>query len=213
MSKSKHARVQSNRMMEFIYEAKRNIVPPDGGWIHFKGNPMASRGYRVDIGLRQVGVRHMDIYFAYNEECPWTVVEEALGYRAHGAEEICDFVEEVNGLRPGMQLTKVDLVTPVPTRVCAWAGEIARTDEETIQLLLAEGYLETIEFANRSQNPVWDEATRDLIGSLMVDGLNMQQAQNELIRAGEKFERQLIMPNYFYRPIGAYREMFCEEDD
>lgn len=199
-------------IMEIIYKAKRNIVPPEGGWVHFKGNPLAPRGFRVDGGLRDVGVRHMDIYFAYNEHCPWGAVKEALGYRPYAAGDICDFIEETNWLRPGLQLTKVDLVTPVPTRVCAWSGEVAKTDEETIQMLLGEGWIETIEFASRSKNPVWDELTRDMIGSLMLDGLNMYQAQNELIRAGEQFERKVILPAYFYRPIGLYRDMFCEEE-
>jgi hypothetical protein len=64
------------------------------------------------------------------------------------------------------------------------------------------------------ESPVWDELTKDLIGSLQLDGLSFQEAQFELISSGEvEFECDPHLPPYFYRAIGDYYNQFCEEPE
>jgi hypothetical protein len=190
----------------------------------FKGNPYALRGLRVPSSLRDEGVKHLDLYYAYDEGTPWHDMDEEAGYYLRDlkkdaltqeeAREHLEWVWQSNEIEGSMQATWVTLHTPSSHLIRAWCGEVATITRSTIDLLLQSNYLEIVSFAKQQENPVWDDATRDLVGSFMLDGLSLNQAQDELIRAGEKFKRALPkLPTYFYRPIGEFRAQFSEEPE
>jgi hypothetical protein len=194
--------------MEAIYNQKRNTVPLQGGWVTIKGNPYAKRGLRIPSSIRDEGVRHMDVYWGYNEECPWKLSGK-LNKLAD--EEIVDDVLYLHGISD-MQLTKLTIHTPSSLQTCFWAGELALFSDQLISMLQEEGWLQTIPFGGLIEHPIWDEETRDILGSLMMDGLNLYQAQNEIILAGLKLP-EFVKPNHFYRPVGTYYDSFCEEPE
>jgi hypothetical protein len=188
----------------------------------FKGNPYASRGLRVPSSLRDEGVKHLDLYYAYDEGSPWHDPGEGMKRNVWtpnkplkgDANDYVHWLLENAGVEASMQATWVTLHTPSSRLIRAWCGEVATITRSTIDLLLQSNYIEIVSFAKQQENPVWDDATRDLVGSFMLDGLSFNQAQDELIRAGEKFKRALPkLPTYFYRPIGEFRAQFSEEPE
>jgi len=199
-------------LMETIYKAKRNKIPLAGAWVSIKGNPYAKRGLRIPPSIRAEGVKHLDIYWAYNEHCPWTVADRQLERYLRSMDlEAIDYILENNGITEA-QLTKMDLHTPSSKTICMWAGEVAPFSQDLIDMLLASESLETISFGGMTEHPIWDEEIRDILGSLMLDGLNIYQAQNEVITAGMELP-EIMRPNHFYRPIGWYYNTFCEEPE
>lgn len=201
-------------IMESIRKVKRNVLPEDGGWVIIRGSRMAPRGLRIPTAIRAEGVKHFDIYYAYNEETPnWGSQFEELAYCDE--EEIEEVIDEclANLGISDDQLTWMDLHTPSSKHIRMWAGEVSPISRGLIDEMLAEGYIKPVSFVKVQNNPVWDEITRDLIGSLMLDGLTEQQAQDELLRAGEDIERKWTLPNIYYEPIGEFRDTFSEEPE
>ena len=200
-------------LMDAIRQAGCNTLPTEGAWVLFKGNPYSPRGLRIPVSLREAGIRHWDIYWAYNEQCPWDLprgvtVQDVLDQ----GESIDEYVEEHNGIS-AVQLTWMSLHTPASQLIRAWSGEVTKLSDGLVSELLASESYEVVQFAGR--NPVWDEETRDIIGGLMLDGLNMNEAQLELVRAGELESGNIQMPSYFYRVIRdsyVWNE-FCEEPE
>ena len=205
--------------MRHIYDANKNVIPPEGAWVSVKGNSYSPRSCRLPLSLvKEADIRHLDVYWASNEECPWPLDINALkglsGFSRYsmdtteGIELLIEHVMVANYIEDD-QLTKVSLHTPYHKAVCLWAGELVTFTNEHIEMLLHEGYLEIMEFGGT--NPVWDEETRDIIGSLQVDGLTLNQAQAELIRAGAMKLGDLVVPHYFYRASGEYKNIFYED--
>lgn len=186
-----------------------HVLKDGAGWVAYKGNPFAHRGMRITPSHTRLGIKHMDIYYAIDEECPWKVSMDGFeGIDKDDAVDVCLQMCDDLGI-PTLQLTKVTLVTGARDKICAWAGEVSVFSDDLIRDLLAEDLIEIVPFAHK--NPVWDEETRDIIGGMMIDGMTMQQAQAELVRAGEMKLSEMVLPSYFYRPIGAYRDIFVEE--
>jgi len=155
----------------------------------------------------------MDIYYAYNERCPWNFKEKVAvnaGYHLDDNDDFIDAIVELNGITEH-QLTLVDLNSPLKKTVSAWRGELRVFSQVLIDDLLASEGLEIVRFD--SPNPDIDEELRDIIGSLMLDGMTKHQAEAELIRAGEMKSSEMSLPGYFYRPIGWYYNQFCEEPE
>jgi len=212
--------------MRYIRAIGLNALPEEGSWVAIKGNPYAPRGKRIPDSIKAEGVQHLDMYYAYDEECPWTMplkqrqlIDERLANGGFKEGELEDIIEGwldqsfILG-NNGMQRTWMTVHTGSSKLIRFWCGEVATFPEELIKEMINTGLIETRTFSKIENNPVWDDATKDLIGSLMIDGLTLQAAQDELIKAGEKFQRKTGgYPNYFYRPIGMYRAQFCEEDE
>ena len=206
-------------LMEILRQEGLNLLPPEGGWVCVLGNPFAPRGLRIPVSIHDLGVQHFDIYYAYDEGTPWKI--NFAGAEVFGLDTtLADTkqIVEATLLEYGvqqLQTTWVTLNTPVSQLIRMWNGEVRVFSDELIKELLAAGYIETIPFGEqkKKESPVWDEVTRDMIGSLQLDGLSYQQAQHELITAGVEFERDQDLPQYFYRPIGTFRATFSEEED
>lgn len=193
------------------------ILPLEGAWVVIRGNHTgltAKRGLRIPQAIRMEGVKHFDIYWAYNEECPWKwdaresldgdevdLVDDVL-YRSHTNED---------------QLTWVTLHTPSSEHIRMWAGEVTVFSRGLIDELLQENYVETVSFTKITKEPIWDDFTRDMVGSLRLDGLSLQEAQDMLITTREMKakDRKVAFPDYFYRPIvgSPYYNQFCEEPE
>lgn len=209
-----------NKISKVLLE-KYRMVPPQGGWVFLKGNPRAPRGYRMPNFCKDLDIRHMDVYWAYNEE-----IEKALMSRiAHSLkrfgnitdEDILDkanfFINDGGAFcidTGGLQITKVQISHPHQDRVCFWNGEISPIKD--INEYLAENVLMPFRFGEEEEfNPIADEAIRDVIGSLQLDGMTKSQAYNEAISMGLLTEKDKIVPKMFYRFTEAYTEMFVEE--
>ena len=217
MRKKQHD-YSADELMVFIRDAKANILPEDGAWVSIKGNPYTVRGLRIPQSIRDEGVRHMDIYWAYDEGTPWHLPMEFAAVHDSGKDIVDDILWANGGSHNGLwegQLTWMTLHTPSSKLIRMWAGEVAVMSQELIDKLLDNNYLQMISIANTQLNPVWDEVTRDMIGSLMLDGMSLQRAQAELLGAGEMVRGEMIwkLPTHFYRPIGEYYNTFCEEPE
>jgi|WetSurSiteA1Bulk_404760.scaffolds.fasta_scaffold02782_10 hypothetical protein len=201
-------KLNSDEIISLLRTEKSTLLPPWGGWVCILGNPYAPRGFRIPTVIRDLGVQHMDIYYAYDEGCPWTVYPNLVNV----GEKLSDIIIEKNQI-PDVQLTWMALHTPASQLIRMWCGEVRVFRESLIEDMLEANYLATIPFGKTNESPVWDEATRDIIGSLQVDGLSYQEAQFELVTAGVEFEKDLRLPPYFFRAIGEYKNAFCEESE
>jgi hypothetical protein len=209
--------VNANVLMEIIRRANRNILPPEGAWVSIKGNPYAQRGLRIPESIHKLGIHHLDIYWAYDESIPWGFSEPApladFGLETN-PNDIVDYIL-FSHLITDVQLTWMTLHTPISQLIRMWAGEVSVMKQDTINASLDEGYLQTIPIGGIQNNPIWDEETKDMVGSLMLDGMSYNRAQDELIAAGtlDTAARSWKFPPYFYRPTGDYYNVFCEEPE
>ena len=210
--------------MSIIRHAGMNLLPPDGGWVVVRGNPYAARGLRILGAIRDQGVTHFSIYYAYDEGCPWKALDRLVSNvvrdlqkgvlsQSMAKEFVLEEVLETSGI-PEVQLTWVTLHTPSSQLIRFYQGELSHFSIDLISGLVKENCLEINPFGKVRLNPVWDEAIRDMIGSLQLDGLSFQEAQAELVKAGEKFQtREPTLPDYFYKPAGWLYDRFCEEPE
>lgn len=210
-----------NRVNELFFESGKNIIPKGGGWVVIKGNPYAARGLRIPESIRAEGVRHMDIYYAYDEEVPWKVPSKVLkefgllkkDFSGVDADEFFLYLAAINNI-PTLQLSWLTLHTPSSQLIRMYRGEVAHFSQELIDELLNSGGVRIVQFGGEQIEPVWEEATRDLVDALQLDGLNYHEAQAELLRAGDvDFEFHQRKPMYFYRATGWYYDMLSEEPD
>lgn len=199
------------RETNIVEAAGQLILPKSGGWVVIKGNPWASRGNRIIQAHRDEGIKHFDIYWAYDEECPWHLAESLIRDYRDDPEYLAESIADLNQISAMLQLTWMTLHTPSSQLIRVWCGEVFKTTEETIAILLQEDGLETISFGGK--NIIWSEETRDIVGSMMLDGLSLAQAQHELLTARAIKKKELVKPNWFYRPIGFLREQFSEEPE
>lgn len=190
-------------MNGIIKKAGRALLPNDFGWVTVVGNPY-SKIQRINPVLRIFGIQHMDIYFAFNERCPWKYRHA----RNENAQETIDGLLDRNGISD-TQLTLVDLHTPRGT-ASAWQGEVRLFSEELIEDLLANDALVMLPF--QTPNAMLAPEIEDIIGAMMLDGYTRQQADAEMIRIGEIKPSEARKPGWFYRPIGWYRNQFCEDE-
>ncbi len=209
-----------NIATQFLRAKGLMLLPPEGGWVALVGNPYAPRGLRLPSSFRPLDIQHMDLYYAYDEECPWPEFDRQLeeylpDFDAFNVLDVDEAIYQILGgsLTPREQLTWMTINTPHSQLVRVYRGEVRPFSQDLIEEMLEIGGLEIKPFAKVSDSPVWDEATRDIIGSLMLDGLSKNQAQAELVKAGELKAKDvsLELPGYFYRSAGMIRNQFCEE--
>jgi hypothetical protein len=198
------------RETNLVKKAGRLILPPGGAWIIVKGNCWAGRGNRILTSHRREGIKHFDVYWAYDEECPWEFPSKLKIDWKEDPDDLLGYLLDTSGIG-SEQLTWMTLHTPSSEHIRMYSGEVFKTSEETIKLMLMDNGLETHAF--QGPNVIWDEMTRDMVGSLMIDGLSLQEAQNMLISARAMKKKEIVKPNWFYRPIGVYRETFSEEPE
>lgn len=214
MVRKRESKLTEGKLIDFIRQEKRTTLPPWGGWVTIIGNPKAPRGLRIPESIHELGVHHLDIYYAYDESTPWTMYgDTVLSLSRNQYEDITDLMLSMNSVTE-LQTTWMTLHTPVSQLIRMWNGEVRPFSEELIKDMLKENYLKTVPMGYTRESPIWDELTRDLIGSLQLDGLSFQEAQFELISSGEvEFERDPHLPPYFYRAIGDYYDQFSEEPE
>ncbi len=205
-------------LVAFLREEGLFITPPGGGWVTIHGNRgMVPQGLRIQESLRALGFRHMDIRWAVNER-----LTESPGYPKYGypvefeseRHELLDILyDEIAGYGSGhKQVTIMDIAHPGTAKACMYNGEVTATSENLIADLLAENCLEVVRFEQES--PMWEEATRDVMDSLRVDGLSFAEAQAEVMSLGLlRVADRLIAPGWYYKPIGWYYHNFCEEPE
>lgn len=213
MPKKKRSYLHKTAIYNRLAEAGETLLPLGGGWVCVVGNPLAPRGLRLpNFGLG-FDIRHMDIFWAFDEECPWNFPQKGIldipAADVLDGHELADYICDLNRIS-SLQLTWMKVVTSYSDTVRFWQGEVRLLSDDLIDDLLQENLVETISFAGKS-HPILEEAIRDIVDALQMDGLSFQAAQAEAIRCGVLEPSQLVHPNWFYRPIGAFREMFVEE--
>lgn len=218
---------------EIARAAKALIVPPGGGWVCIKGNPGTLRAPlrgtdRLPRAVVALGVQHMDIFWAINEELVvWGnsrhkgFIRKKLrdlnrprkydlsrdGLVQDGAEWYYGFCERAGWSHRQRSLITID--GPWSETVRFYNGEVAVYSQELIDTLLEEDQVEAHVFGVTG-HPVFEETIRDLVDALQIDGLSYHQAYNELLRAGE-VEGDSMSPGVFYRPINWFRAQFVED--
>jgi hypothetical protein len=219
------AKIKSKRKLtEVLREHGYFATSPGGGWVTIHGNRMAPRGMRIPRLIRELGIQHLDIYWAKDEELCFRVptLRSMKGLRGapddEDEQDIHNYAmwwADALGVSLAFQgLTWMSIVTPNPEHIRFHYGEVTPISEELIGRLLEEGGLEVIRFgAGSSPNPVWEEATRDIMDSLRLDGMSFGEAQYELARLNLIERTDFKIPQWYYRPIGWYRKVFCEEEN
>ncbi len=199
--------------MKHIYQLGMNAIPRSGDWVTIKGNHMARRGFRIPRSIIDLGVRHMDVYFAFSERVQFRLEVDGPEWLTSNTELKRDLLEgtaDNAGIDTQMQLTTVQIVSPARDEIRFFNGEVVRfADANLIGDMLAENYLEVIPFAK--PNPILDEAIRDLVDAYQVDGLTLPQAQEECLRRRIIKQGDLRFPTHFYRPTGEYKDRFVED--
>lgn len=207
----KREQASKQEIVLYLQVNKLIIIPPGGTWVTFAGNPHAPRGRRITPALAILGIEHLDIYYTSNVEYPWDVPVSYDMLETWEPAEVLDYLEQMS--MTGGQNALVTLHTPYGQSVKVWECELRPISEALIADMLEADYLQLISFGSekRQNSPVWDEMTRDMIGSLMLDGLSYNAAQAELILGGEQIETEFILPSHFYRAIGEYAAQFKED--
>lgn len=203
------------QLEEYLRDMGYFVTPPGGGWVTIHGNRgMVPRGLRILASHRAAGVRHLDIYWAVNERLafPPRFPRGGFSVKTGDLDDIEVLIRDpISGSR--QQATWMEIVSPYPATIRFYNGEVTSTSEELISNLLEENCLEVIRFGVDKADPIWEEATRDIMDSLRLDGLSYGEAQHELITLGLIKEEEQKIPHWFYRPIGWYYNQFCEEPE
>lgn len=215
-------------------------LPPEGAWVCVMGVPIWPIGKRLIAAHREIGIQHMDVYWASNE----VPVAEPRGVNRKGRrnrplmsqmhfdimngktekEAFDRVVGEYRGFMGGapfvsphransMQSTYITIVHPYPEEVRFFNCEIRTFTSKTIQLLLADGGLETI-FFGQSSIPILEGAVGEIVDALQVDGMTRAEAYHMALTGGviQPDDSAQWIPSWFYRSSGAFRKEFCEEE-
>lgn len=219
-------------MIDIARTAGLTILPPGGAWVCVKGNPYSPRGQRIIPSHRDIGIQHLDIYWALHEKLTFNPrvrryrrrrrlddCANMLVQRGNSQEDALERIAEeyynmfIQQLHPAaeMQATLITICHPYHETVRFYNCEIAVFSHELIRSLLEENYVETIVFG-QAQIPILEEAIRDIVDAMQIDGCSFAQAQNEALVAGVLEPDQVSVPNWFYRPTGPFRNTFVEEE-
>ena len=221
-------------LIEIVRAVNLGVLPRGGAWVCVKGMSHfgAPRNHRIIPAHRDIGIQHMDIYWAtdevptfsprplyrrrrrgmdkYANALMWQkglTREEAL---ARVAEEYLDLFMGQPFRTSELQATLVTICHPHHEKVRFYNGEVRVFSDELISNLLKESYVETIVFG-QANIPVLEEAVRDIVDALQVDGCSFAMAQHEALVGSVLKPDQAAIPNWFYRPTGAFRDTFVEE--
>jgi len=207
-------------LQDVAREAGILVLPPGGAWVCIKGCPVWPRGMRLIREHRRIGIQHLDILWGYRE----TLAEPATGSRFHlppprvsdpgealalAAEDLQMFLDR-DPCQARLQATLITVSYPHPEEVRFFNSEVAVFTTSLIQGLLQANWIETHIFG-QTQMPVLEEAVRDVVDALQMDGMSKSEAWDQALTAGVVEPEQRFIPQWFYRPIGEFRDTFVEE--
>jgi len=217
-------------LTDIAREAGYCILPKEGAWVCIMGCPLWQRGQRLIKTHQEIGIRHMDVYWAYKEKCCYPIrvnrfqkrkleLPVAVAYDisrgiepdealSRAVEDLQNFVEQ-SPVANSLQHSKITINHPYPEEVRFYNGEIRVFDTKIIRLLLEENALEIIPFGE-TVHIALEDAVRELIEAYQLDGLTWAQAYQEVLGLGI-VEPEGFIPQWFYRPRGWFRDQFCEE--
>ncbi len=210
--------------------ARLTALPPGGAWVGIIGCPSWPRGKRLIAAHKEIGIQHMDIYWACKEKLTASPKVNRRGRRNLGlveailydimkgvepedaiaktVEELTDFVWGSPFRDYSLQTTLITISHPCPEEVRFFNSEVRVLDGDFIRILLQEDMIETKIFGEMFL-PTLDDVLRDIADSLQIDGLSKAEAYHMLLTSGESDTE--VIPTWFYRPVGWFRETFCEE--
>jgi hypothetical protein len=225
---------ETMKAIDFLRAAGHTLLPEEGGWVTVKGNPFAPRGMRIPRMTADAGVQHLDVYWGFEErmvtKVGYSFLDGISAYRylndrrrkIDSDEKLRLYIEIGDEIHEHLenwsrsahyQTTLITIATPYPDKVCFYNGELVTMSDELRERCLNEGLLETVTFGQIEKSPIVDEALRDIVDSLQVDGMMYHEANNYALKAGILGDDgSLVIPKWFYRPIGAYKEMFVEDN-
>lgn len=213
--------MEDNFEYNTIIEEHR-LLPPGGGWVFIKGNPNAPRGSKMPSFCQSLKIRHLDIYYAYNE----IVNDSCLSRYEHCTRRLnldsdSDKEEIIDNFRKAMndpfigtlsdQKTLLQISHPHQDRVCFYNGELSPVSSKSMDIFLSENTVKPMKFGEEHFNPITEEAIRDIVNAMELDGLSRSQAYNEAIVNGLLSEEDSVIPKMYYQLHEEYRSMFSDE--
>lgn len=214
-------------------EAGLLTLPIGGAWVGIKGLPN-QRGRRIIPAYRKIGIRHMDIYWGSKEvlvsrplvrrwrrprmKLPQAVLyditrgstpEEAM---QRAKEELLEIIDGAPWHHPRWQTSFITVSHPSPEEIRFFNSEVHVFSTDLIRQMLAENYVETTVFG-QTTIPVLEGALQEIVDALQVDGLSHAEAHHHALTHGIIEPEGGAIPQWFYRPVGVFRDTFVEEDD
>ncbi len=211
------------------------VLPKAGSWVCITGCPTWPRGERLIQAHRDIGIRHLDIYWGCKETFALRSIKvsryrrrrldlpSAIAYDVSGGQELekaleravidlQDFVQNAPRNFSSLQYSLISISHPHrPDEVRFYNSELRVFSAETIRMLLEENQLEVIPFGE-SQRVVLEDAIREIVDAYRIDGLSWAEAYQEVVGIGV-VEPGNFIPQWFYRPRDWFRAQFCEEED
>lgn len=217
-------------LYDIARHAELTTLPPGGAWVCIVGCPRWPRGQRLIKAHTEIGIQHMDIYWAFKEkltasprvnrrgrqniELPQAILYDIMNgadpqkAMTRAAEELSDFVRGYPWHNHHLQKTLISISHPHPEEPKFYNSEVRVFSDDLIRTLLQENCVETKIFGEIFL-PTLDDVLRDIADSLQIDGLSRAEAYHMLLTSGESDIE--VIPTWFYRPIGWFRDTFCEE--
>lgn len=206
------------------------MFPKWGGWAMLIGNPLANRGYKLPQFCDKLGLRRMDIIWVDQEMIPssfvtkhgrgrsrFSPVDEAIDDGCKTRDEFIDYFASRVGF-PSVGNYNIDLQATILTArigtsetVRFWCGELSKVSDENIQRYLEENAYTPVPFHHAGTDPippVLEEAMRDIVDALRLDGLSKSEAVQEILSWGSISEdnkeeltksMQAQKPNYYLK--------------
>jgi len=216
---------------QMVRDAGYATLPPGGAWVSIKGCPWWPKGQRIIKAHRELGVQHMDIRWANKEvlalgtprvnryrrrnmtllEALYYDMSKGIPYDqayAHTVQELRAYIGNTH--QGTWQATLITVSHPGTEEMRFFNSEVAVMDTTIMLDLLQENLLDVIVYG-KTQIPALEGIVAELADALMLDGLSHAQAYQEIMTAG--FTDTPLVPQWFYRPKGWYRDMFCEESE
>jgi len=216
-------------------EAGLLILPPGGAWVCIKGCPAWPRGQRLIRPHKELGIQHLDILWGCSEKLTiippdgrhargernlaqqvmWEVGrgEDISDAMACAAEHLVDYIRG-DPLQTVHQTSLITVSYPAPEAVKFYNGELSVFTSDLIRKPLEANWIETHIFG-QTMIPILEEAIRDVVDAFEMDGLSKSEAYHQAYTAGviEPEQMQPFVPQWFYRPIGEFRDTFVEEEN
>lgn len=198
------------------------------------GCPAWPRGQRIVRSHREIGIRHLDIYWGAGEVPTYdprvnryrrrrqSLISQLYYSMSQGTLEKEAFKQVVEEYReyiwglPSQRHHQTSLVTishPYHEEVRFYNSEVRVFEAANVQDAVSAGWLETVMFG-QTQMPALDELAAEIVDALQIDGLPYEAARAEILTAGlvDPAEAEFI-PQWFYRPVPGQPlyDRFCEE--
>jgi len=226
--------MQVPSLEDIAREAGLLTIPKGGSWVAIKGLPNARRGNRIIPAHREIGIEHLDIYWAWKEvlcfkprvnrfrkrnlELPQAALYDMMGgdtaedAMCRASRELLEYVDSAPWWNPRWQISYISISHPYPAEVRFFNSEVAVLNADCIRLALEEDCLETVVFG-QTVIPALEDALQEIVDALCIDGLSRSEAYHHALTHGVIEPGAGIIPAWFYRPIGILREAFVEGHD